>query len=159
MSSGVTDPNVASQQDIHKSSMELARKAVGIIPYMEQEAVNLEEEIKAFQAGDREPTQFMPFRLRQGVYGQRQPDAQMLRVKIPGGILTPEAMDVLGQLSEEYAPLAKGHVTTRENFQFHHIPLERTPDAIRLIGTVGLSTREACGNTVRNVVGNPLAGV
>ena len=159
MSSGVTDPNVASQQDIHKSSMELAGKSTGIIPYMEHEAVNLEEEIKAFRAGEREPTQFMPFRLRQGVYGQRQPDAQMLRVKIPGGILTPEAMEVLAQLAEEYAPLAKGHVTTRENFQFHHIPLERTPDAIRLIGTVGLSTREACGNTVRNVVGNPLAGV
>ena len=159
MSSGVSDPNVASQQEIHKSSMELAGKSVGIIPYIEQEAVNLEEEIKAFRAGEREVTQFMPFRLRQGVYGQRQPEAQMLRVKIPGGILTPEAMDVLGQLAEEYAPLAKGHVTTRENFQFHHIPLERTPDAIRLIGMVGLSTREACGNTVRNVVGDPLAGV
>ena len=159
MSSGGSDIKVSSQQEIHKNSMELAGESVGIIPYIEQEAVSLEEEIKAFRAGEREVTQFMPFRLRQGVYGQRQPDSQMLRVKIPGGILTPEAMEALGTLAEEYAPLGKGHVTTRENFQFHHIPLEKTPDAIRLIGTVGLSTREACGNTVRNVVGNPLAGV
>ena len=159
MSSGVSKAKVVPQEEIHKESMGLAKSSLGIIPYMEREIVSLEEEIKAFQAGEREPTLFMPFRLRQGVYGQRQADAQMLRVKIPGGILTPESLDVLGELADKYAPMKKGHVTTRENFQFHHIPLEDTPNAIRLISQAGLSTREACGNTVRNVVGSPTAGV
>ena len=149
----------ASREEIHQESMELARSSRGVIPYMEEEVVSLEEEIRAFRAGERENSQFMPFRLRQGVYGQRQPDAQMLRVKVPGGILVPEALEALGKLAERYAPLQKGHVTTRENIQFHHIPLEECGDALRLLGEVGLSTREACGNTVRNVVGSATAGV
>ncbi len=146
-------------EEIHEESMRLAQDTQGVIPFMEGELVGLEEEIEAFRAGQREPTEFMPFRLRQGVYGQRQPDSQMIRVKIPGGILTPEALEALGQMAERYVPLKKGHVTTRENFQFHHVQLEDAPDAIRLVGEAGLSTREACGNTVRNVVGSPTAGV
>ena len=149
----------ASQEDIHAESLRLAQNAKGIIPFMEQEVVSLEEEIKAFRAGEREPTEFMPFRLRQGVYGQRQPDAQMLRVKIPGGILTPEALELLGEVIDKYAPLKKGHVTTRENVQIHHVALEDAGDAMRLLAQAGLSTREACGNTVRNVVGYALSGV
>ena len=159
MSSGVGRTKTVRQEDIHRESMKLAQSSKGIIPYIDEEIVNLEDEIRAFRAGEREPTQFMPFRLRQGVYGQRQPDAQMIRVKVPGGILTPESLEALGEMAERYAPLKKGHVTTRENLQFHHIPLEDTPDALRLLGEVGLSTREACGNTVRNVVGSPTAGV
>ena len=153
MSSGVGRTKTVRQEDIHQESMKLAQGSKGIIPYMDEEIVNLEDEIRAFRAGEREPTQFMPFRLRQGVYGQRQADAQMIRVKIPGGILTPDSLTALGEMAERYAPLKKGHVTTRENMQFHHIPLEDTPDALRLLGEVGLSPREACGNTVRNVVG------
>ena len=159
MNSRAGTAKAVSQKEIHAESMVLAGKSRGVIPYMEQEVVSLEEEIRAFRAGERPSTQFMPFRLRQGVYGQRQADAQMLRVKIPGGILTPEAIEALGQLADRYAPLMKGHVTTRENMQFHHIKLEDCPDTIRLIGEVGLSSREACGNTVRNVVGSPTAGV
>ena len=159
MSSGVKRGKVASQEEIHRESMKLAHSSKGVIPYMEHETVSLEEEIRAFRAGERTDVQFMPFRLRQGVYGQRQADAQMMRVKIPGGILTPEALEALGQMAERYAPLKKGHVTTRENFQFHHVLLENCPDAIRLLGEAGLSTREACGNTVRNVVGSPTSGV
>ena len=154
-----TGKQTTPQEEVHRRSMQLAESSKGIIPFMEQEVVSLEEEIAAFRAGLREPKQFMPFRLRQGVYGQRQADAQMIRVKIPGGILTPESLEALGELAERHAPLKKGHVTTRENVQFHHIPLEECPDAIRLLGEVGLSTREACGNTVRNVVGSPTAGV
>ena len=81
------------------------------------------DESAAFVAGERDNTVFTPFRLRQGVYGQRQADVQMIRVKIPGGILTPESMEGLGEVAEKYAPLGKGHITTRENVQFHHIPL------------------------------------
>ncbi|MCI0844765.1 MAG: nitrite/sulfite reductase, partial [Chloroflexi bacterium] len=81
---------------------------------MEDEIVRLEEESAAFVAGERENTEFTPFRLKQGVYGQRQADVQMIRVKVPGGIITTEAMDALGDFAEKYAPLGTGHITTRE---------------------------------------------
>ncbi len=146
-------------EDIHSDSLELARSSDAIIPFMDEEVVRLEEESARFGSGELDNAVFTPFRLRQGVYGQRQPDVQMIRVKIPGGILTPEAMEGLGEVADRYAPLGKGHITTRENVQFHHIPLAECPEVLRLLGTVGLSTREACGNTVRNVVGSPFSGV
>ena len=148
-------------EEIHRESLELARgeDGMGIIPFMEEEVVRLEEESGAFLAGDRENAVFTPFRLRQGVYGQRQPEVQMVRVKAPGGVLTALGLEALGEVAERFAPLGKGHLTTRENVQFHHIPLARCPEVLRVLGAAGLSTREACGNTVRNVVGSPLAGV
>ena len=146
-------------EDIYKESLELSKVTQSIIPFMEDEIVRLEGESAAFMAGERENTEFTPFRLKQGVYGQRQADVQMIRVKIPGGIITPEQMDAMGEFSSRYAPLGKGHITTRENFQFHHVPLEQCPDGLRLLGSAGLSTREACGNVVRNVVGSPTSGV
>ena len=159
MSTRTQSPQIKSQEDIYRESLELSKSSSGIIPYIDYEVQRLEEEAAAFNAGERELKEFTPFRLRQGVYGQRQADAQMIRVKIPGGILTPEALEVLGDIAEEYAPLGKGHITTRENIQYHHIPLDRCPEVLRLLGTVGLTTREACGNTVRNVIGSPTAGV
>ena len=131
----------------------------GIIELLPEEIDDFEAQVKRFQAGEWDPNEFMAFRLRQGVYGQRQADAQMVRVKVPFGGLTADQLDALGIMAERYAPLNKGHVTTRENFQFHHIALADTPAIMRLIGDVGLSTREACGNTVRNVTGCPMAGV
>lgn len=149
-----------SQEDIHRESLALSRQfKKGIVPYMEEEVQRFEEEVAAFRAGQVDEKVFMPFRLRQGVYGQRQPDAQMFRVKIPGGILTPEALEALGSVVERFAPLSKGHITTRENIQIHHLRLEDCAEAMRLLGEVGITTREACGNTVRNVVGSPTAGV
>ena len=150
---------LTSQEKIHRKSLELSRTSPGIIPHVEYEIERLEEESAAFEAGEKDAAEFTPFRLRQGVYGQRQPDVQMVRVKVPGGILTPEALEALGLVAQEYAPLGKGHITTRENIQFHHIPLAQCPAVLRLLGEAGLSTREACGNTVRNVVGSPSAGV
>ena len=148
-----------TQEDIHRDSMELARSSQAIIPFMDEEVVRLEEESASFASGEQDNATFTPFRLKQGVYGQRQADVQMIRVKIPGGILTAEAMEGLGEVVERYTPLGKGHITTRENVQFHHIPLAECPEVLRLLGGVGLTTREACGNTVRNVVGSPYAGV
>lgn len=149
-----------TQEGIHKKSLELAKSfKKGMIPYMEEEVENFEEVVARFREGQLNDMGFMPFRLRQGVYGQRQADRQMFRIKIPGGILTPEAIEVLGFIAEKYAPLKKGHLTTRENMQFHHMSLEDCAESMRLLGEVGLSTREACGNTVRNVVGSPIAGV
>ena len=150
---------VVPQEQVHEESMKLAEASKGIIPFMEYEVQRFEEESASFQAGEQDNAEFTPFRLRQGIYGQRQADVQMIRVKIPGGILTPEALEALGTLAEDYAPLQRGHITTRENIQFHHVPLLECPDALRLLGQVGLSTREACGNTVRNVVSSPTAGV
>ena len=131
----------------------------GVIPILPQELDDFEAGVKRFQSGEWDETDFMPFRLRQGVYGQRQPDTQMVRVKAPFGGLTADQLDALGTFADRYAPLRRGHVTTRENFQFHHVPLADAPEGLRLLADVGLSTREACGNTVRNVTGCPMAGV
>lgn len=146
-------------EDIHQSSMRLAPDAPAIIPFMEDEIQRFDAEVDRFSAGELDNTVFTPFRLRQGVYGQRQPDVQMIRVKLPGGIISAEMLDCFGDIAERYAPLQRGHITTRENIQLHHIPLEQTAEVLRRLGAVGLSTREACGNTVRNVVGPPTAGV
>ena len=131
----------------------------GIIDIIPEEIDDFELQVKRFQAGEWNETEFQAFRLKQGIYGQRQPDAQMVRVKVPFGGLTAVQLDALGEVSARYAPLNKGHVTTRENVQFHHVPLQDTPAFMRVIGDAGLSTREACGNTVRNVTGCALAGV
>ena len=159
MTSSTGGAQTETQEQIHKQSMALAPSATGIIPFMDDEIVRLEEEAKRFQNGELENTEFTPFRLRQGVYGQRQPDVQMVRIKLPGGIVTADALDMFGDISGKYVTLGKGHVTTRENVQFHHIPLEQCPEILRSLGTVGLSTREACGNAVRNVISSPGAGV
>lgn len=123
------------------------------------EISNFETQKDRFKDGKWEETEFTRFRLRQGIYGQRQPDRQMVRIKVPFGGLTADQIDVLGEVSEKFSPLQKGHLTTRENVQIHHVLLDETPELMRLLGDVGLSTREACGNTVRNVVAPPTAGV
>ncbi|MFL2645009.1 MAG: nitrite/sulfite reductase [Dehalococcoidia bacterium] len=154
----MTNINV-EQEVIHNESLELSKNSKGIIPFSEPEVVRFEAESKRYTDGEQDNLEFTPFRLKQGIYGQRQADVQMIRIKLPGGIITAEAMEVMATISEKYAPLNKGHITTRENIQFHHILLSDCPDVMRLLGTVGLSSREACGNTVRNVVGDAIAGV
>ena len=148
-----------SLEEIHSASLKLAEDAPTIIPFMEDEIQRLDTEIDRFRTGELDNLVFTPFRLRQGVYGQRQADVQMIRVKLPGGIISADMLDCFGEITEKYAPLKKGHITTRENIQLHHIPLEQTSEVLRQLGEVGLSTREACGNTVRNVVGPATAGV
>ena len=124
-----------------------------------EEIANFQTQKDRFKAGEWVETEFTRFRLRQGVYGQRQPDRQMVRVKAPFGGLTADQIEVFGKVAGQFAPLKKGHLTTRENVQYHHILLDDTPEVMRMLGDVGLSTREACGNTVRNVVAPPTAGV
>jgi sulfite reductase beta subunit-like hemoprotein len=130
-----------------------------VLPILEREFDDFDNEAQKFLAGKIEEEKFIGFRLKQGVYGQRQPDVQMIRVKLPFGGVTPEQMEAFADLAETYTPLRKGHITTRQNFQFHHVPLADAAKAIRMISDSGLSTREACGNTVRNVTGDPWAGV
>jgi sulfite reductase (ferredoxin) len=130
-----------------------------IIPIVEREFDDFDTEATKFLEGETPEDKFIGFRLKQGVYGQRQPDVQMIRVKVPFGGVTPEQLDAFADLAELYTPLKKGHITTRQNFQFHHVPLPDAAKAIRMISDAGLSSREACGNTVRNVTGDPWAGV
>src|ERR687895_2124179 len=130
-----------------------------IIPILEREFEDFNTEAGSFMRGEQTEEQFIGFRLKQGVYGQRQPDVQMIRTKLPMGGITPDQMDAFASVVEKYAPLNKGHVTTRQNIQIHHIPLRDAAKAIRELSDAGLSSREGCGNTVRNVTGDPWAGV
>jgi sulfite reductase beta subunit-like hemoprotein len=130
-----------------------------IIPIIEREFDDFDNEAEAFLAEQLPEDQFIGFRLKQGVYGQRQPDVQMVRVKLPFGGVTPEQMDAFASVVEKYAPLNKGHITTRQNIQIHHVPLRDMESLLREIAPSGLSSREGCGNTMRNVTGDPWAGV
>ena len=130
-----------------------------IIPILENEFDDFDTEARKFQDGQTEETDFIKFRLKQGVYGQRQPDVQMIRVKLPFGGVTPEQMEGFADAIEKYVPLNKGHITTRQNIQVHHVPLTDAAAYIRELGDWSLSSREGCGNTMRNVTGDPWAGV
>lgn len=130
-----------------------------IIPILEREFDDFDTEATAYLAGQTAEDEFIKFRLKQGVYGQRQPDVQMIRVKLPFGGVSPEQMEAFADAIELYAPLNKGHITTRQNIQVHHVPLPDAAKFIRLISDQHLSSREGCGNTMRNVTGDPWAGV
>ncbi|CAN5619666.1 nitrite/sulfite reductase [soil metagenome] len=117
-----------------------------------------ERVLAGYLAGTVDEDVFRVFRLTNGIYGQRQGGHnQMLRIKIPYGGVTPEQLDQFAHLADEYSR-GWGHITTRQNIQVHYVPLERVPDAMRDLAAVGLTTREACGDTVRNVMGCHLAG-
>jgi sulfite reductase (ferredoxin) len=108
--------------------------------------------------GEVDEDAFRVFRLNNGVYGQRQGGHnQMIRVKFPYGSVTAEQLDKLGDIADDYSR-GWGHLTTRQNVQYHYVQLERVPDLLRDLASVGLTTREACGDTVRNVMGCHLAG-
>ena len=112
-----------------------------------------------FERGEITPDQWRAFRLVRGTYGQRQTgDVQMLRVKIPQGILTSEQLYALADVSSVYSR-GFGHITTRQNVQFHFIKLHDVEKAMERLAAAGLTTREACGNSVRNITGCPYSGV
>jgi sulfite reductase beta subunit-like hemoprotein len=130
-----------------------------IIPAITREFDDFDNEAEKYLAGDTPENEYIGFRLKQGVYGQRQPDVQMIRIKLPFGGVTPDQMDNFADVIERYAPLNKGHITTRQNIQIHHVPLRDAASLIRDLSETGLSSREGCGNTVRNVTGDPWAGI
>ena len=130
-----------------------------VIPIIEREFDDFDGEADRFLSGALAEDQFIGFRLKQGVYGQRQADVQMIRVKLPYGGVTPEQMEAFASVVEKWAPLNKGHITTRQNIQIHHVPLRDVKSLLREIADAGLSSREGCGNTIRNVTGDPWAGV
>jgi sulfite reductase (NADPH) hemoprotein beta-component len=112
-----------------------------------------------FERGELTPDQWRAFRLVRGTYGQRQAeDAQMLRVKIPQGVLTSEQLEALAEVGEKYSR-GFGHITTRQNVQFHFVKLHDVEHAMHRLAAAGLTTREACGNSVRNITACHFAGV
>ncbi len=140
--------------------IELAPDQMGhVIPILEREFDDFDTESTRFLDGRLAEEQFVKFRLKQGVYGQRQPDRQMVRVKLPLGGVSADQLDAFAAVIERYVPLRKGHITTRQNIQMHHVPLPEAAKLIRELGEAGLSSREGCGNTMRNVTGDPRAGV
>jgi sulfite reductase beta subunit-like hemoprotein len=114
--------------------------------------------VARYLAGDLDEDVFRVFRLNNGIYGQRQQGHhQMLRCKVPYGSLRPEQLEMFAYVADHYSR-GWGHITTRQNVQFHFVQLEGVADALADLATVGLTTREACGDTVRNVTGCHLAG-
>jgi sulfite reductase beta subunit-like hemoprotein len=130
-----------------------------VIPILQREFDDFDNEAEKFLSGELTENEFIGFRLKQGVYGQRQPDVQMVRVKLPFGGITPEQMETFADVVERWVPLKKGHITTRQNIQMHHVPLRDAAALIREVSDAGLSSREGCGNTVRNVTADPWAGI
>ncbi len=117
-----------------------------------------ERAISQYLAGEIPEDVFRVMRLNNGIYGQRQGGTnQMVRIKLPAGTITPEQLDLMGRLSEEYSR-GWGHITTRQNVQIHYVELTKVPDVMRELAKVGLTSREACGDTVRNVMACHLAG-
>ncbi len=128
-------------------------------PVVKAEIDNFEKQALAWRAGGGLGDDFRPFRLQHGTYGQRQADRQMMRIKVPHGTLTPDQLHAIADVTEWYAPRKLGHVTTRQAIQIHFVMLEDTPKVMRRLAEVGITTREACGHTVRNITADPLTGI
>ncbi len=124
----------------------------------EEDIDTFDQFVQRFWKGEIAPDEFKRFRLQNGIYGQRQEGEQMFRIKIPWGGLSAAQLELLAELAAK-APNGVAHVTTRQNIQLHFIKLEQVTGLMRGLASIGLTTREACGNTVRNVVVGHCAGV
>ncbi|HOT79631.1 MAG TPA: nitrite/sulfite reductase, partial [Microthrixaceae bacterium] len=125
---------------------------------IEADIAKFEKMLALHLAGEIEDDTFRVFRLNNGIYGQRQGGTnQMVRVKAPYGKLNAQQLDLFARVADEYSR-GWGHITTRQNFQFHYVELTRVPDLLKEFAALGMTTREACGDTVRNVQGCHLAG-
>lgn len=118
-----------------------------------------EQAVDAFRSGQIDGDRFTSFRLQHGIYGQRQEGVHMFRVKVPGGRITPDQLDALADVAQNQAQRDIAHITTRQSIQIHFVPLENVTAAMRRIEPVGLTTREACNNAVRNMSACALSGV
>jgi sulfite reductase beta subunit-like hemoprotein len=116
------------------------------------------DHLRRFESGEMTSDEFKVFRLARGTYGQRQQNVNMIRVKIPQGVLAAAQVECLADICDEYSR-GFGHITTRQNLQIHFVQLARVAEAMTKMDAVGLTTKEACGSTVRNVTACALAGV
>jgi len=125
----------------------------------EEETEIFGQNVKLFRKGKISEDDFRRFRLQHGAYGSRlQQNYSMVRIKIPSGEITPEQLEKIGTLSEAFS-IGSAHVSTRQNIQLHWVQLEDVSEIMRGLVEVGLTTREACGNTIRNVMCSHFAGV
>ena len=118
-----------------------------------------EEAVRAVVDGQMDAERFMAFRLQHGIYGQRQDGVHMVRIKLPGGKLNAVQLNATADVVDRYSHNAHAQITTRQDIQVHFVPLANTPALMRDIAQVGLTTREACGNTVRNITACSMAGI
>lgn len=124
-----------------------------------EEAENFAKTVKLFRQGKYNEDSFRRFRLQHGAYGTRMTgDYAMVRIKIPAGKIYSNQLEKIAQLSEAFS-IGSAHVSTRENIQLHWVVLEDVSEIMRGLTEVGLTSREACGNTVRNVMCSPISGV
>ena len=127
-------------------------------PVVEQDIIDLEKKIRAFREGKIHDEKFRSLRLTRGVYGQRQPGVQMVRIKLPFGKITFKQLLRIADVSDEYAS-GNLHLTTRQDIQVHYVSLDKTPQLWAELERDDITLREACGNTVRNVTASPTAGI
>ena len=127
-------------------------------PVVQEDIIRLERQIRLFREGNLDDDKFRSLRLSRGIYGQRQPGVQMVRIKLPFGRLTTQQLRRIADISDEYAS-SNLHATTRQDIQIHHVSLDRTPELWTRLEEDGVTIREACGNTVRNVTASATAGV
>ncbi len=125
----------------------------------DEEINSFDQALQDYQGLRMDVDRFTATRLQMGIYGQRQEGVNMVRIKLPGGRLNAPQLNAIADTLEKYARHDVVHITTRQDIQMHYIPLEHTPAVLRNLATAGLTTREACGNTIRNVTACPLSGV
>jgi sulfite reductase (ferredoxin) len=127
-------------------------------PIVEKDIIDLEKKIREFREGNIHDEKFRSLRLARGIYGQRQPGVQMVRIKLPFGKVTFTQLMRIADVSDEYAS-RNLHLTTRQDIQIHYVSLDRTPQLWEDLQRDDVTIREACGNTVRNVTSSPDAGI
>ena len=127
-------------------------------PIVEKDIIELEEKIREFKGGSIDEEKFRSLRLARGVYGQRQPGVQMIRIKLPYGKVSSSQLRRISDVADEYST-GRLHITTRQDIQIHHVDLERTPELWAQLEKDSVTLREACGNTVRNVTASETAGI
>ena len=127
-------------------------------PVVEQDIIALEAKIREFQGGSLDEEKFRSLRLARGIYGQRQPGVQMIRIKLPYGKVSSQQLRRICDVSEEYST-GRLHITTRQDIQIHYVDINRTPELWAQLEQDDITIREACGNTVRNVTASETAGI
>jgi sulfite reductase (ferredoxin) len=123
-----------------------------------KDVFELQQKINAFQNGEMPEDKFKHFRLTRGVYGQRQMGVQMLRIKLPVGRISPAQFVRIAEIAETYAS-GNLHLTTRQDIQLHYVRVADAPAIYALLEDAGITSREACGNTVRNITASSTAGI
>ena len=127
-------------------------------PVVQKDILDLERKIQLFHEGRIDEDKFRSLRLARGIYGQRQPGVQMIRIKLPFGRVTSEQLHRIADVSDEYSR-GRLHITTRQDIQIHHVSLDRTPELWSELEKDNITLREACGNAVRNITASETAGI